>query len=72
MRVYTSCGDDESFSSDDLGTGTNQYGYAWLNIGVSSLADRLDSSILDAYVRLDDPVVINDGCIGDNNIDGPF
>ncbi len=53
MTVDTPCGKDHAFAGNDLGTGTQWYGYIRLNVRVSGFANGPDMPIFKPYIRFD-------------------
>src|SRR5580700_5953071 len=71
VAVDAARGDDQVFASDDLGRGPDdELSIDSIHrVGIPGLADFYDAAILDANVRLDDPPVIENDCVRDDQVE---
>ena len=69
VRIDAAGGQNQAFARDGFGRRANRNRDAGLNVGIAGLADRRDTSVLDADVGLDDAPVIENHGVGDDGID---
>src|SRR5262249_7486150 len=68
MHVDTAGSDNLAFPGDHFGSGSYNYGDAWLYVGITSFPYGSDSAVFYGDICLHDSPVIENHCVGDDRI----